>query len=351
MDDDRIARELSAIGSEEPPVGFHERVMARVAAERGKPAPSGIWGLSGFYIPAAACFLAGLLFVGGSVALSGRYSSDAPRVAAGETPAVISGGDLTVTAKSGVSAPPDAEPEYGMEAEDASDGFAVNYMAARVAPADEGLVIRHRLTVVVDDTRAAVESLGGYGEFMVSMSESADRAEASYRPPRADAPAVVDAIKSLGVVREDSIDEYSVAGDRIDANARIASRQIELENMRALLGRTATVADMLTLTIRVDQILSDMDAANSQLSLCDYDVGYPAVSVTFVASPKAYEPPPEKSFGAKVSDAFVSGANGTGTVIARIAYALAALAVPLVVIAVIAAAVVITVKLAGRGRK
>ena len=187
-------------------------------------------------------------------------------------------------------------------------------MAGRMAPSSAQLIYTADLTVRVTDLGRAVPAAtqivtaaGGYVSNENSATDPAhpgrSTASLQLRIPVAAYPATLARLGAqLG--RQVSVQQQAqdVTQQVADTNSRVASDQAAIGQLRALLARTGSVADLLSVQNQINSEESDLESMQSQQRALNAETSYATVSLSLlgpaaVARPAKPKPPPSLTAG------------------------------------------------------
>jgi hypothetical protein len=253
---------------------------------------------SGIAAAAGLCAITAVLLTG----CSGSSSSGASSAANGAAAAP--------RAPAGAAA---ASGTGGKAAASGAGGTGGTGTTARLAPSSAQLIYTADLTVRVTDLGRAVPdatqivaTAGGYVSDEKSVTDPAhpDRSTASLqlRVPVAAYPATLARLGGqLG--RQVSLQQQAqdVTQQVADTNSRVASDQAAISQLRALLARTGSVGDLLSVQSQINAEEADLESMQSQQRALNAETSYATVSLSLLgpaAAPVVRHPKPPPSLAA-----------------------------------------------------
>jgi hypothetical protein len=184
---------------------------------------------------------------------------------------------------------------------------------ARLAPSSAQLIYTAQLTVRVTDLGRAVPdatqivaAAGGYVSDEKSVTDPAhpDRSTASLqlRVPVAAYPATLARLGGqLGHQVSLQQQAQDVTQQVADTNSRVASDQAAIGQLRALLARTGSVGDLLSVQSQINSEEADLESMQSQQRVLNAETSYATVSLSLLgpaAAPVVRHPKPPPSLTA-----------------------------------------------------
>ncbi|MCH7553310.1 MAG: DUF4349 domain-containing protein [Chloroflexi bacterium] len=177
------------------------------------------------------------------------------------------------------------------------------------ANADRRIISTASTTLTVDDVEAAIsqvrviaELLGGFvGMLNSSGSDEQRQAQIVIRVPGPQFFAALDRIEALGEVRQRNVGTEDVTTDFIDLEARLKSSLREEESLLALLSRTETISDIITLERELTRIRSEVERLQGQINFLQGRVDLATISVLLF--------PPDVSIGMPPSASLIMAAR------------------------------------------
>jgi hypothetical protein len=253
---------------------------------------------SGIAATAGLCAIAALMLAGCSGSSSSGASSAARGAPAAAAPAVPK-------QAAGASA---GQAGLGGTAGQGGPGTT-----ARLAPAAAQLIYTADLTVRVSDIAGAVADAtqivtgaGGYvaGENTVASQAHPAQSTASLqlKIPVAAYPATLAKLADrLGKQVSLQQQAQDVTQQVADVNSRIASDQAAIRQLRALLARTGSVADLLSVQNQINSDESDLESMQAQQKALNAETAYATVSLSLLgplAKPAPHRPKPPPGLAA-----------------------------------------------------
>ena len=254
-----------------------------------------------------AAAAAGLLIVTAVAvtACSGSASSSsAASGSAGSAASAASSGSAAGGARPAGAAVPSAA------GRSAAGGGSASSSGAKLAPSGQQIVYTAQLSVrvagvtgAVNRATSIVKAAGGY-----VASETANagpgqpgqaRATVTYKIPAVAYSSTLAALSGTGLGTQVSLTQQAqdVTQQVADTNSRVASDQAAIAQLRALLKRAGSVADLLSVQNQIDAQTSDLEAMLAQQSALNHETAYATVTLTLtgpkaVAAPARSTPPP-----------------------------------------------------------
>jgi hypothetical protein len=247
-----------------------------------------------------------LLSAGAAAACSGSASSSS----AGNRSAAVSSGTAMAPAASGFSAAAGSAAEGapgGSSGGSGSGSSASAGSAAKLVPSGQQLIYTAQLTVraasvatAVSRATSVVRSDGGY-----VSSENANagpgqpsqaRAVVTFKVPVAGYQPALASLSGRGLGTQLSLTQQAqdVTQQVADTASRVASDQAAIGQLRSLLKRAGSVAELLSVQNQIDGQESDLEAMLAQQSALDRETAYATLTLTLVG-PKAVVAPAKQS--------------------------------------------------------
>ena len=191
------------------------------------------------------------------------------------------------------------------------------------APADLGRLLRRSadLRLTTDDYDATVRqaraTAGRFGG-VVAGEDGATAGETSQtmltlRVPSARFDAALDALAALGTVESRHVAVDDVTGQVVDLEARLRAKRAAEARYVALLGQTATVAEMLDVQGRLDGVRAEVEVMESHARSLRGSVALSTIRATVVGPAAVPAPPP--GLWAAAADAVAAGWHGVWAVV------------------------------------
>ena len=172
----------------------------------------------------------------------------------------------------------------------------------------------------VGQIRAIAESVGGFVEQLSSSGGlETPRAELTVRVPQDQFEPALGRIESLGDVESRNLGSEDVTEQFIDLSARLRSSKREEQSLLALLERSSTVTEILTVERELARVRSDIERAQGQLNFLERRVDLATIHVSLFPPGARPTNPPVASYRLDVSDVservarlkdFVAGLGG-----------------------------------------
>ncbi len=191
-------------------------------------------------------------------------------------------------------------------------------LSARVLPHDRAVVYRGAITVAVDDVAAAVtrvEDLAtGAGGLVFDERTQTDPAHptrgsatVTVQVPPTSFGSTLDSVARLGRQLSRSRSAEDVTSQVIDVDSRIASQQVSVARMRALLARATTVGQVVQVESELSRREADLESFQAQLKALRDTTDLATVQVTLVP-PQVKHVTPAKKAGTTLG--FLHGLRG-----------------------------------------
>ena len=176
--------------------------------------------------------------------------------------------------------------------------------------ADRKIISTGNITVEVEDVpgavtavEAIVEGMGGYVEQLSSSGgDEFPYASLTLRVPQGQFASAYDRIRSLGDVLNEHQGSEDVSEQFIDLEARLNSAKREEQSFLNLLGRAATVSDVLTIERELARVRSDIERYQGQLDFLSRRVDLSTIWVELVPEEGPFIEPPFANLRLTVDD-------------------------------------------------
>ena len=244
------------------------------------------------------------------------------------------------------------ESDNGSVSSESSDGD----VALSPELTDRQVITTGYVTITVDDpiegARDAVRITESVGGRVDSRSEYAPddsnggSATLTLRIPSTDLTATLDKLKELGVVEEVSLNANDVTMQSLDLDARISSMADSIARLQALVPTAASLDDLITLETAISDRQAQLESMQSEQRYLADQVSMSTITLNLVTE---YVPVVEVNEGDPVT-AFKNGFNALASFFVGLVTVLAFMAPGLIVLAVLAAIVIVIVRVARRGR-
>ena len=172
----------------------------------------------------------------------------------------------------------------------------------------------------VGQIRAIAESVGGFVEQLSSSGGSENpRAELTVRVPQDQFEPALGRIEGLGDVESRNLGSEDVTEQFIDLSARLRSSKREEQSLLALLERSSTVTEILTVERELARVRSAIERAQGQLNFLERRVDLATIHVSLFPPGARPTNPPVASYTLDVSNVservarlknFVAGLGG-----------------------------------------
>lgn len=277
-------------------------------------------------ISAVAPLLASVLLLGGCSALGSSAGSS-------------SSGPLTAPAGGADSAPADSAPADSAAGRDAATlvpGAQIVTTGTISLHADEPID-------VADSAVALTTSLGGHVDNRAEQSSGDVRADLVLRIPSARVTEAIDRLKTLAVVDSVALTATDVTAQASDVDARVTALGTSVARLLDLMSKATSTTDLIALESTLAERQADLDSLVAQRAALTDTVAYSSISVSIEDSRTAPATGP--------GDFWSGLGTGWSSLVAAIAGALVVFGVALpwlVAFAVIAAVVLLVIRLASR---
>lgn len=269
---------------------------------------------------------------------------------------MVSSAEMTAPAEAPM---PEAESYWANESAEAKDAASYGGNEFR-AELPEGVKMIYRASLELETTEyekaqsdiaAVTRELGGYFEERSSNSYSSSYRSSSYtvRVPQAQFDAFLHRIGELCRVRYQSQSAEDVSERYYDVESRLETAQIKLDRLQELLTRAESMEDIITIESAISDVEYEIEALSGELrhydALIDYATIYVQLSEVYKVTEDDAAP---LTFGARMANAFREGLRDFGDGLEDFAEWLAYSWLTLLILAAI---VIVIVKLARRGAK
>ena len=155
----------------------------------------------------------------------------------------------------------------------------------------------------VDRARAVAESLGGFVEHLSSSGGSeTPRADLTIRVPQTGFSDALEHIESLGEVQVRNLGSEDVTEQFIDLGARLKSSMAEEKSLLALLERSNSVTEILTVERELTRVRADIERAQGRLNFLERRVDLATIQVSLFLPGSGPSNPPVANFTMDASD-------------------------------------------------
>ena len=155
----------------------------------------------------------------------------------------------------------------------------------------------------VDRARAVAESLGGFVEHLSSSGGSeTPRADLTIRVPQTGFSDALEHIESLGEVQFRNLGSEDVTEQFIDLGARLKSSLAEEKSLLALLERSNSVTEILTVERELTRVRADIERAQGRLNFLERRVDLATINVSLFLPGSGPSNPPVANFTMDASD-------------------------------------------------
>ena len=247
---------------------------------------------------------------------------------------------------------PMADAEYGWDG-----GEGQTLAGGTTIQSDAKMIYRANIDVQTQDyttsetaITALVKSCGGYFESksLSNRSSGYRYGEFTVRVPAAEYEHFCDQVGTLCHVTYMSSAAENITEAYYDVDSRLKTAQIKLERLQSLLAKADNMADIITIESAISETEYDIESLSGTLrhydALVDYATVYLTLSETYKLEENEGAP---LTFGQRVARAFENGLRDTGTFLEDLVIGLAN---HLVLLLVLAAAAVVLVRAARKGK-
>ena len=155
----------------------------------------------------------------------------------------------------------------------------------------------------MDRARAVAESLGGFVEHLSSSGGSeTPRADLTIRIPQTGFSDALERIESLGEVQFRNLGSEDVTEQFIDLGARLKSSMAEEKSLLALLERSNSVTEILTVERELTRVRADIERAQGRLNFLERRVDLATIQVSLFLPGSGPSNPPVANFTIDASD-------------------------------------------------
>ena len=160
-----------------------------------------------------------------------------------------------------------------------------------------------QVEAAVDRARAVAESLGGFVEHLSSSGGSeTPRADLTIRIPQTGFSDALERIESLGEVQFRNLGSEDVTEQFIDLGARLKSSMAEEKSLLALLERSNSVTEILTVERELTRVRADIERAQGRLNFLERRVDLATIQVSLFLPGSGPSNPPVANFTIDASD-------------------------------------------------
>ena len=169
---------------------------------------------------------------------------------------------------------------------------------------------------VVVQIRAIAEGMGGFVE-QLSSAGTAGRQQASLtiRVPQDQFFTALERIEALGEVQSKNLGSEDVSEQFIDLESRLKSSLREEESLLSLLGRSATVSEVLTIERELTRIRPEIERVQGQLNFLERRVALATIMVSLFPPRVPLAMPPSGTLSMEVEDVNGSLEEAKGLVV------------------------------------
>lgn len=218
----------------------------------------------------------------------------------------------------GPSFPQDATTAKATPAPRAAAAVAdeTNRAAASAAGRETGQVAGRQIIATAELTIAAAsveravtrarniaESLGGFVEQLSSAGgNEPPQADLTLRVPQSQFFPALERLESLGAVQFRTLGREDVTERHIDLSARLKSARREEQSLLSLLGRSASVAEILAVERELARVRAEVERGQGQLDFLERRVELATIRLTLLPPEQRPTDPPRASFALEVSN-------------------------------------------------
>lgn len=209
-----------------------------------------------------------------------------------------------------------------------------------------------------EDSMAAIEAAtkkyGGYFENMDMNNSQHSYRNADYliRIPSAQFEVFLKDTEGFGTVVSSNKNAADISDSYYDTESRLNTAKAKLARLQELLASAQNMSDIITLENEIANVQHDIDALSGKLKSMDSEVDYAMVTIDLREVYKTSGDEKPMTFGERISKAFSGGMSGFGEFLEDLAVFLAGSWLwILIILAVIAAAIIIPIRLVKRTNK
>ena len=193
---------------------------------------------------------------------------------------------------------------------------------------------------VVNTLRSLPAQYGGYIESsgLNSYGGAARSFSIVMRVPRDSFEVLKATVESLGKVTSSQESSQDATNQYYDLAGRVKTLQIEEARVLEMIGKAASVEDLLNLEQRLGEIRTNIDVYQTQMTSIDRLSDYSTLNVYLVEVTPVEMKPVLDDLGGRIRQNFISSVNATGRFFGNVLVFLAGAAIPLAVAAILAAA-------------
>jgi hypothetical protein len=167
----------------------------------------------------------------------------------------------------------------------------------------------------ITEVRVIAENLGGFVEHLDSSGgPERQRASMTVRVPQGQFDPALKRIEALGEVQSRNEGAEDVSEQFIDLEARLKSSLREEQSLLSLLGRTATVSEVLAIERELTRVRADVERFQGQLNFLERRVDLATISVSLFPPSEEVTEAPSASLLIRVSDVDAAVAEVKGLV-------------------------------------
>jgi hypothetical protein len=263
----------------------------------------------------------------------GAAASEEAEDAAGGGVNEASGDEEATRSLAPQSAPP--APSPGSPRSDARESRKVERSAS--------LTLAARPRNIEDLSQGVQEVTRAQGGFVVSSTVNSSRngggGEFELRIPTRNLDAAMTALSRLGSVRERADRSQDITAETVSARSRLKDAKTERTSLLAQLADATTVQETASIRARLSLVSREIERARADVRRVNNRAAFSTVRVTLVADRSAGAPGAEEDDGSWTPGDAASDALRVLEVIAGVALIALAIALPLVLLALLAAAV------------
>lgn len=180
------------------------------------------------------------------------------------------------------------------ESAPAGDTSAQNLLDTPRSPQRPQLIKRAFLQIELDDIGDAITNiealLGQYQGDLLTLSDqeneygSPRRVQVELRVPQGNLSALLDELREVGTVVEQSITAEDVSNQLVDLSARVRNLRKSEEALLEIMERSGSVADVLEVARELSNVRETIERADAQLSNLQNQVAYSTISLLLVST-------------------------------------------------------------------
>ncbi|MBR1628373.1 MAG: DUF4349 domain-containing protein, partial [Lachnospiraceae bacterium] len=149
---------------------------------------------------------------------------------------------------------------------------------------------------LIEDNDGIIQSQNEYyndSDYYYDTTETVRTLQIQARIPSAKFQEVMESAEGMGHITERSMDASNVTREYYDVQARLKTKQTELERFQEILSKADKIKDILEIEDRISDVQYEIDSAKSQLENMDLDVAYSTINITLTEVRKYSKDPQE----------------------------------------------------------